>query len=426
MATIPASDLNAMIAKERAEEHNGPLQLVHVINECLEIIFQYLNLVDMYNMAESDERFIPALQSAFSQRFENKRIVWKFLPAKNRKNFIEIPKKLSAATFFKHFGSKILKLGIVGMNGRDAENGEESMLRHCANSIIDLELQKCGLGRHAIDQPFVKVKQLLIEECCLGPNFSQWFPNVANLTLNHTHFVQYNSFEVHFPELTALKIDELEATMMPSSTISKMLQRNPQLMHLKLYCDYNADVIKSASECLSDLEVLKLDLSEDQFEHSFDDQNFLFVNVKQLTLSYGDNFITNIPLTFRKLEKLRLYKWDGVNDRVLNFINENQSIKELQFADTDEIYNDLVMVIQSLPNLMALTIDASTFTSDELVQLLFDCAKWKITQLRIRFGEHSQSQEFRSKAARKNNIKWTVKAVRYSYYPVFGLHFNKV
>ncbi|XP_031631982.1 uncharacterized protein LOC116346184 [Contarinia nasturtii] len=428
---VSASELNTMIMTQR--QQNGPLQLVHIIQECLTVIFQYLDLKDLYNVAEADKHFVPVVRSIFSQRYRHKQLVLNLsdISANVSSDCIEIPKELNTTAFFEYFGSAILKLKVIGMDWCPNEI-KESFLKHCTASIVELELVSCTYCFKGVDQPFENVKHLVINDSTLWSLWpDQWFPNVIELHLKFKS-IHANFLPGHFPKMTRLDIDDPNMKILPR-IVDRMIRMNPQLTCLGVQRDYDIEFLRVASESLPHLKHLELFVPKDGFRSS-GDQKIHFENVKTFALAKLHDAdgaaVVNMPFLFTKLEELFFFGGTGFNDEVLNFIKENKTVKELNMMAFDlnsMTYNDLVLIIRSMPNLSALMIDAVTFTTKELIQLLCDGDEWNISKLFFAFDFDSKRRKFQSKAYKsKIENKWTIVAVRYSNSPIFGLEFNKL
>ncbi|XP_031638036.1 uncharacterized protein LOC116350389 [Contarinia nasturtii] len=414
MAVEPVCvDQKDEIVVQDAEE--VPLELMEVNDDCLESIFQNLHWKDMFNMAVSDERFLTSLRFAFFRQYRKKRVTLRAGALRTVDNTGATSKiTIDASAFFEYFGSNTLKLAIKHLDSNQVKV-EESLLKNCTSSVVDLQLFECKLCFEQIKKPFHKVDSLVLKSTTIGENLSRlgiWFPKLVTLKLENVKTSHPESLEKRWPALKHLVICDNKGKI-PLSTIETMLHVNPQLKSLHLYRDYNADFLQSIN--LPQLEELYLKVPNDRFMSLGDGQKILFENVKKFALlawHEEDEFALNFPFNFTKLETLYVGGSTKYNYDVFNFIKQNIQLKELmllnQTIDTYGFHDGVMSIIKTLKDLMALTVSEDSFLWNELLELLSECHQSNIKQFSIKFGHHLECRAFCHYVRDEIEKEWTV------------------
>lgn len=285
-----------------------PLQLVDINEDCLQAIFEYLNVRNLINVAETDDRFIPAACSVFSRYHRKKSVSVCFYDEENANELV-----IEASTtviFLRHFGHLISKLSLYHLSIIDPDAAIQlSIFKHCSTSLAELSLNLFEeKDFHAIEQPFTNVKRLSINKCWLNSNLSllsKWFPDLSSLSLNCVYQLHSQTI-AHFPQLKHLKIID-HFNDIDLGTINKMLHCNPQLESLVFERDCNANFLQSITKSLPQLQELELWVPNDRFR-SFGKQIVRFESVKKLKLTgrntRGPDLIENLPFVLIHVEKL--------------------------------------------------------------------------------------------------------------------------
>lgn len=349
--------------QKKSKIQTKPLALVGLNYDCLEAIFMHLDLMDLINMADTHEHFVPAAILVFSRRYHKKAIYLNLGAVHCNSTIPEINMDLGVA-FFRHFGQSVSSLLLNQMDERVID-AEESLLEQCTGSLIDIKLLYCWKAFESIKKPFAKVDNLVIKQCWLDHNLSKlniWFPNVISLKLKYVNLSRPCSFEVNFSKLKHLMIyiSELTKSITPS-TISKMCYLNLQLESLIINCDYGVHFLQSISNYLVKLNVLELWLPDDGF-YTFFDSKAIFASVKKFTLNYSfkwNGLMWNMPFVFPCLRELKLNGFHKFNEKLLDIVVQTKSIQKLNLmicirAWDDTYYNELELITKMLPDLIEL------------------------------------------------------------------------
>lgn len=161
------------------------LHLTDVNYDCLEMMFKFLDLADLVNVAESSRHFIDVAQSVYLFRYRSKLISLNLNPIDSKPTHddnehaeLKIEKEIAEA-FFRQFGHLVSSLSFNSM-AHYAINIEKSLLKHCAGSLTALELVLCrDINFEMLNRPMKKVEKLTITKSFLGQKLSDlnvWFP----------------------------------------------------------------------------------------------------------------------------------------------------------------------------------------------------------------------------------------------------------
>lgn len=318
----------------KKSKNDDPLKLDDINNDCLALIFAYLDLEDLVNVAETSSCFIPSVQSVFLQKHRNKKCA--LSPFGWTSDSIVITKSF-AVPFFCHFGQYVSDL-LIDCMSEYSEEVEEAVLTHCSSSLVNLDLAYLSTDCfNTISEPFESIETLKLSYGILSQKMSAvntWFPNLTSLELLNVKLIDPTCLENNFHSLKVLLIYNGESTL-PQSVIEGMLRLNPQVKILSCrQIEYDISLIRAISERLPLLEVLELWTPDDRF-WSFRNQQFTFENVKKFTLySFynGPYSIECMPFHFGKLETLTLDVFNHYQDHLLDFVMQNKDLTKLSLV----------------------------------------------------------------------------------------------
>lgn len=365
--------------RKKSKIEVAPLRLTDLNKDCLEHIFELLNLQDLVNIAETDDQFVPAAISVYSRYHRSKKKVYVNLSpiSYGQTDCVDVEQNFDS--FFRHFGHLTSHLLVNALGSNDIKI-EASLQKYCLISLIHLDLAFCGeTDFERIDEPFLRVTELTVIESQLGAKMSQlnvWFPCLNRLELVYTTLSQTDHLEVNFPNLTHLEIYTQELDL-PASTMRELFRLNPQLKTLLLLYDYDVEFLQFMNQCLPQLEVLELWTPKNRFL-TFGDEKVHFKKVKKFTLnasSHRGDFVVNVPFQFTCLDELSLDGFNQFKDHLLPFIRSCTDISKLNLVpfieDWDDLtFDDLTNVIAMMPNLVELEFCADTFAKNDVVELL--------------------------------------------------------
>lgn len=395
------------------EKTNGNMKLTGLNIDCLECVFDYLELIDLISVASSNKRLGKVANLVFARQhskrcfqFQNQRLYPdpRLYGVSYMINDLKTSLKL-----LRCFGHLIFRLEFIQNKIITPENTEIAyhMLnyinKYCANSLQNILIDNAQISvLERIEEPFTKVFNLYYTNCNVfaQDSFNRLFPNMTNLyaVFQHndepmTH--QYGQRINHFPRLKALGILNNYSPMVPNiENTSSILRSNPQLTSLMIrnYDQYNllldSDVFRNALKCLQNLE--KFIFHVDALSTDLNDDIIQLNNLNDFTLFLEAPKTNEIPFLFPKLETLTL-QCAHVSDGCYQFIGKHPKILDLTIVNFTSNFNvDLVKLAKSLPLLVKFQLSGFGVTFTEAIRFIKSCPYLKqfICKLNTDENEH--------------------------------------
>lgn len=375
--------------------------------------FKSLKLTELIDIALMDPRnrnFIEPIKRAFSEQLNNRCMQFNAAHLSS----LDMSKRDLGRYFFIIFGSFITKLSIRHLKS-DQIAMEDDILKHITN-VVDLVMISCNKAFERINTSFENVKRLYLDNCYIGENFSSfniWFPNLQRLTLiNIKHGSDTKSMVANYPSMYELTIeDDLQKT--PMTTINRLLRMNPQLRSFCMEREYDDDFLRFID--LPKLNTLYLSVPKNRFEDFDEDEKIYFESVTSFALiekkSKEENFVSNIPFKFSKLEKIKLVSASNLTYDTFDFIKQHKQLKVLTILtkyNTDGyLYENILSVLKELPHLETFIIANDCLDLFEFRDLLKEIRKLNISHFSIKFSSMWDSQTFYKKLINNITDNWT-------------------
>lgn len=401
-------------------------EFTDINTDCLEKIFNYLELDDLLNVADTCTHFKGAADIVASRIFAKKWIIIDKIRISRarliniRNGYIELIDLKSILGTLRLFGHLIKKLKI---KGNDLENFPEQTIEfiaksvgllsyyighYCTSSLTELTIEK-AISFKLFKKPFLKVEKVKINIIHLPRSqikrnwFVKLFPNVRQLTYKSV-FGRISSFESivdHFPKLEHLNIENLHCKNLNrivsitddectanNTDVMKSLSLNPQLTTLALSYISDINILKLISEQQHQLECLSFQYAPKAGTNS-DVVHFQSVkklkiwlcspsqrpNSQPIEVGTIGNEMCKIPFSFAKLEEFTIQTCYQYSSEFYSFIDQHGSIKKLnirtcgwpQFNLTDLNRTKLVT---SLPALRELSLTCHVLKNDEAMAFI--------------------------------------------------------
>lgn len=222
------------------------MKIIALNDDCLEKIFNHLELQSLFNVAIANEYLRPAAQQVYKQNFgachvnikPKKSIGLSFSPLNESDDTIEVNGLKTCFLFLRCFGQliKCLKVG-YGLN-KDVvyEHVNQYISSYCAENLVRFEFNRTPNSFNGLFcKPFVNVEYVSI---CYGSlekefqSFSKWFPNARHLKLDQSE-INLKFCGVHFQNLDHLDINlGYDYPDLLKSSASRLLNANRQLRSL--------------------------------------------------------------------------------------------------------------------------------------------------------------------------------------------------
>lgn len=392
---------------------NEQTEFTDINTDCLEKIFNCLELGDLLNCADTCKHFKEAADIVVSRKLANKSILINEIRVSRSRlidvgdNVVKLIDQKSIFQTLRNFGHLIKKLKVYGNGFKDFTERtidfhaksigviSHYIGHYCAWSLTELTIKK-GISFSLLKKPFLKVETVKINTTHsprgqLSKNwFIKMFPNVHQLKYDSV-FGRITNFECiadHFPKMQQLDISYAYShcknlyrivsitdgeCIANNTNVLKALSLNPQLTSLSLPYISDIKILQTISEQQQQLEYLCFQYAPKEDTTNLDIVHFN--NVKKLKIclcspsqrpnseaievgSVG-NEMAKIPFLFEKLEVLTIQTCFQYSDEFFNFIGKHQSVTKLnlrscgwpQYLLVDLNRNKLVAALPMLKEL---------------------------------------------------------------------------
>lgn len=348
------------------------IKIVDVNNDCLEHVFNYLDLMDLINVASANKHLGQAAAKVYGRKYKGR---WVQIGGPSYRgpsdrtpdfqifnDFILIYKPASAFKILRLFGDFITRVAIgesnETVNLRDKIKFLIYVNEFCSETLKSFKLDINGLAFSYAEtmKPYKNVEEVTIlkhgcEESIFGFEASQFndvFPKMRRLELRDIGLPVHKRFAFNFHHLEHLYIDSIE-------DLKELIRLNPQLQSLGTNTS-NLEFWDYANKQLKHLKVL--DLCWMQMHTA---NPILFENVEILTLNMRFKPARNPErvLLFKKLKECTI--WSRLDKRCINFIIGNPTIEKLHIKnsiidDQRPSIKSMVKIAEKLPKLIELNI----------------------------------------------------------------------
>lgn len=224
---------------------------------------------------------------------------------------------------------------------------------YCSESLIELELRTSYEHGNLVKpfiKPFKRVERLLISRDFPSVKgnvipMNETFPALQHLSIHTTEFsIDFKYFNCHFPHLKSLNISE-------SNSLHEMLKMNPQIQTIQV-------------ETLRDGFVEQI-ISQPKIKHLIfeffgwfpENKQFIIESVTNLTLKLAWTPLTNIR--FPNLQQLEVHYFGHCNDKWIDFIGKQNTVKELHLINTRDMRdNDFYRLTSTMHHLEEVIINS--------------------------------------------------------------------
>lgn len=178
-----------------------------------------------------------------------------------------------------------------------------------------------------------------------------------------------------------------------------------------------ADMLRFISSTCTLLQTLEIEFASDKYYSSRKtDEAAIFKELKEFTLSiFSDKMLMNFPVTFQRLQSLKLEIKTSVSGEIIRFIARNDSLRNLQVTFSASIENYLldnseIISLTNLTNIESISIQFPIeISANNIIQLLSRCTT--VLKLHLKFvagGEMIIIQSGWSKIVRNDHINSTI------------------
>lgn len=365
------------------QSKENKLEIIDLIDDCLEPIFLKLPREDLASIAETNIRFLEKACYAFARNYS-------LQPFESGYDECDSNSFIQSMNIIKHFGKMITKLDLYDAHN-DCDFNEritDALFETCHSNITDICFDR--VDQHTLNkicQPFPKLMNLNIYGLTLPQKIAQlnrWFPNVTKLILRCSG--------IFFEEYCSLRrLIEADISLGTLDNMKIFLRCNPQLQSLRLRCNNSqiadGELFNFMANHLSNLEHLILTINDWRPIQYF--ANAQFNNLRTLSLMLCWNLMdnpndnpTNLGISSHQLEQTKI-RGLHMNDVCVQFVSRCRNVTDLEFSTYEEIDSILFFrLAEYCPMLQKLQIifmpennDNDNFNLDGIIHLLGQCKK---------------------------------------------------
>lgn len=398
--------------QKRITPKNGKMRITDLKLSCLESVFDHLEMSDLLNVADSNERLKKAAGMVFLRRYSDKK-VWLHKPRLSTKPKLRvysanimIEDLKTSLQILRCFGDLIFKLEITEDEvSSDWEFTEKFGIyqiihnsimdyvnRFCATSLKELAL--IMVPKSALDhlkRPFVSLETVHLFSCRLGKELmplDELFPAIQNLTLDFNLVENPLIIEEHWRRLKHFEVN-IDRWNIQKKNVEEMLRLNPKLQSLKISSGWDAEILQSASKFLQLIEHLEIGNHFGGFS-ALGEKVIHFVTVKKLKISLigaEPSKLQKLPLSFNQLEEFELETNHELDGEFFEFLRQNPLIKKLTVPSLPEhstqTPGEKFEFRKELNPLTEIDVSRYLFNADSAIDFITECKVLKKFRFRI-------------------------------------------
>ncbi|KAG4065827.1 hypothetical protein HA402_012505 [Bradysia odoriphaga] len=329
--------------------------------DCLYSIFKLLSIRDTMRMCDVGKKFVEPTRW----------IVKKF----NLQHTLHVNSPYASSIPSRRIKSIGQALSKINLNywdnfGESVFVVEESILEYCSE-LTELTLRNGkSASFESIKMPIAKLKMLHLDNCILGPVFSQfskWLPQLRTLTVINCMVLDEScigNMATTMPALESMHLDVVRKIHFNDRNGSverytlcntdEIIKRNGHIKCFRTTSDTKPRRLLNISKSMKRLEMLEFQTVNRQFKgSSYRSINFKWV--KTLVLTIGGNEWCHCPFVFDFLEELNITCFSFVEPWML-FARSNQIKKLKLYMDgCRPNLSQLMAISSSWPSLIEVT-----------------------------------------------------------------------
>lgn len=352
--------------------------------DCLEEIFERLNINDLLRVADTCSRFRKVTGLLFTGKNVNGSVViasddiqfgWL-----DNEYESEIKGILHSLRFLRCFGHLIVKMSIEFDDQYHYNEIFRYVNEYCSENLIKLLVDGSKeILIENISKPFANVKLISFSQCTLGrnlTNFNKWFPQMKYLKLEHNNVQDQKCIEMSFPHLKHFSYCNMwisSAQGFDDQNLKKFIRLNTQLRCLNLL-EFNIKLLRYISKYLHQLNELDIPWQDWMYDYR-KITPIQFKSVKKFGITLDSDH--SIPLNSFAFDQLEGLEANGVTYNYLrDFMSKNSKITTLSVVDDSSngsniSIKQILQITKALISLSSLTVHQRYgFSIDEIVCLM--------------------------------------------------------
>lgn len=334
-------------------EQDSPHQILNKLDDdCLRVVFQFLNLNDLCNAAEACTRFNKQAKDAFSMKYKNLNMAEFKLKNENQID-----------SLLKNFGPMIVSLKVSSYRFEDICRGDDFLLKiqtKCEN-LKDLSLE--GFSDFGQLQPlFAKLERLALEYCEFDHRMTDLLgvcKKLKKLCLDSCETESTAYITQNFPMLEEACLNDLEN--LSEDVMNGFVTSNPTLEKLKILCfskTFTTRWFSSIGQHLPNLKELEIFEDDCTIVGNFqEDIKFLgqlkSLQLLEIVLSSNpvEPLITSLVTNETPIQRLVLRN-GVIDDKAVDGLLQLKQIKVLNLSKISNLSEEnLIDIAKELPEL---------------------------------------------------------------------------
>lgn len=230
---------------------DGTLTITDICDDCLERIFDFLDLQSLLNVAQTCKQLQNAAADTFGYKFGREKFLMCLIYKRSNENYIKMIQYNNVfvyglrnwAKFLRCFGDKFLRLQITSrcLPTEKFKLVDRYINQYCANTLTEIKFDSRNESLNDFFQnQFQKVETVCLNSVKLENNLAnlpKWFPNLRHLVFLPFYDVSNNT-DVFFPHLENFSlVTRFYPEDWTREKIPKLLQTNQHVQNLDI-CGY--------------------------------------------------------------------------------------------------------------------------------------------------------------------------------------------
>lgn len=345
--SIDNSDIMNTNELKRQKVTNAPnpneTKFIDINVDCQEAIFQYLTISDLVNVVETHANLTEAAGIVFTKSYKSKTFKingmrcafgGSYTTHVIKMNCIEINDQRLCSNVLQHFGAHIKRISInyhgLESSQKFIRNFHTELQTFCKDTLISLEIKNCCA--FLIDQTFVALRELIINNSILQSHAKQLFPNLNRLQLLGNSVNGCTILEHNYPDLDHLAL-EISLKSFSPTTVLSALHRYQHISSLHLVAsEVDWSFFHLVSELTNNLRSLHLHICSIDFIDQLDQPDQLMVLFKSITkieITMDRDPFDDLQLNFVGIKELSLIVNANIGPGFIDFITRNHQLENL-------------------------------------------------------------------------------------------------
>lgn len=244
---------------EEPESPPQPPALNTLYYDCLERIFDFLDLTSLLNVAQTCKQLQSAAATKFGHQYGHKTVylyriisnsLIRYQPGiqvyQSFSGYLRVNGLEFCYPFIRCFGAEITRLEVDYNNVLDAHKHhlDDYINQYCADTLVRFAFRNGhAFANENFTKPFKHVEEVSTSYCNFGASFMEfpnWFPNLQHLRIVRM-VIDENAIAVRLPHLKQFDIYIVNNTHTDFTTenVDRFFHANPQLETIEMYfCEF--------------------------------------------------------------------------------------------------------------------------------------------------------------------------------------------